>query len=80
MEAFSKRFSDPPNPQVDFCAVMVCSQADEACPHVPGAEKRFSIPYEDPKAYDGTPHESEKYNERSHQIAREMLYLFTRVK
>jgi protein-tyrosine-phosphatase len=80
MEAFSKKFSDPPNPQEDFCAVMVCSQADEACPHLPGAEKRFSIPYEDPKAYDGTPQESEKYNERSRQIAREMFYLFSRVK
>ncbi|MGB2959401.1 MAG: protein-tyrosine-phosphatase [Bacteroidota bacterium] len=79
-EAFSKKFSDPSNPQEDFCAVMVCSQADEACPYVPGAEKRFSIPYEDPKAFDGTPQESEKYSERSRQIAREMLYLFTRVK
>jgi protein-tyrosine-phosphatase len=80
MEAYSKKFSDPANPEEDFCAVMVCSQADEACPYVPGAEKRFSIPYEDPKAYDGSPQESEKYNERSRQIAREMLYLFSRVK
>jgi hypothetical protein len=80
MEAFSKQFSDPTNPQEDFCAVMVCSQADEACPYVPGAEKRIAIPYEDPKAFDGTPEETENYSERSRQIAREMLYLFTRVK
>jgi len=59
---------------------MVCSQADEACPFVSGAEKRVSIPYEDPKAFDGTPQETEKYHTCCRQIAREMLYLFTRVK
>ena len=55
---------------------MVCSDADEACPFVPGAELRLSMPYDDPKAFDGTPMEEAKYDERSRQIAREMFFAF----
>lgn len=80
LECFSKVYSEPPNPERDFCAVMVCSQADEACPLVPGASLRLAIPYDDPKAFDDTPAESQKYDERSQQIAREMLYLFSTAK
>lgn len=80
MEVYSKRFRDsPPNPQSGFCAVMTCSQADEACPYVPGAEFRVSIPYEDPQAFDGTGEEAARYDERCRQISREMLFLFSRV-
>jgi protein-tyrosine-phosphatase len=77
VQAFSKRFSDPFNPQDGFLAIMTCSDADEACPFVPGAEARFSIPYEDPKIADGTPAEEERYAERCRQIATEMNYLFS---
>jgi arsenate reductase len=80
LECFSKVYSESPNPERDFCAVMVCSQADEACPLVSGASLRLAIPYDDPKAFDDTPAESEKYDERSQQIAREMLYLFSTAK
>jgi protein-tyrosine-phosphatase len=80
IEAFSKVFSELPNPRKDFCAVMTCSQADKACPSVPGASLRVSIPYDDPKAFDGTKQETEKYDERCRQIAREMLYMFSRVR
>jgi protein-tyrosine-phosphatase len=80
MEAYSKRFSDPINPQEEFCAVMVCAQADEACPVVFGSDLRVSIPYDDPKAFDNTPQESTKYNQRCHQIGRDITYLFSRVK
>jgi len=72
---FSKKFSDPPNPSEKFCALMVCSQADEACPVVPGASDRISLPYEDPKEFDGTPQESSAYDERCRQIGREMFYV-----
>jgi len=72
---FSKKFDDPPNPAGDFAAIMVCSDADEACPVVPGASTRFTIIYDDPKAFDGTGLESAKYDERSRQIASEIFYV-----
>lgn len=71
---FSKRYDDPENPQRGFAAIMVCSDADEACPFIPGAEKRFAIRYDDPKASDGTPQEAATYDERCRQIGREMLF------
>ena len=77
---FSKKYDAPPNPTADFCAVLVCSEADEACPLVKGADVRVSLPYVDPKAADGTPGEAAAYDERSRQIAREMLYAFSRVR
>ena len=57
-------------------AVMTCSDADEACPVVFGAEDRFSVPYNDPKEFDNTEFEEVNYDERCRQIAREMLYIF----
>ncbi|MDZ7936460.1 MAG: protein-tyrosine-phosphatase [Emticicia sp.] len=80
IKAFSKKFSDLSNPQSDFCAIMTCSQADEACPVVKGAILRVAIPYEDPKAFDGKPEETAKYDERCKQIATETLYVFSKVK
>lgn len=77
---FSKRYDDAANPQKGFGAILVCSDADEACPIVRGAEKRFAIPYDDPKAFDNTPQETQKYDERCRQIAREVLYVFSQVK
>jgi arsenate reductase (thioredoxin) len=71
---FSKKYDDPANPQQGFAAIMVCSDADEACPLIPGAEKRFAICYDDPKASDGTPAEAATYDERCRQIGREMLF------
>jgi len=72
---FSKTYSDDFNPQKDFIAVMVCGQADEGCPFVPGAYGRVSLPYDDPKAADDTKHESITYDAKVAEIGREMLYL-----
>jgi protein-tyrosine-phosphatase len=80
MTAFSKVYSGAPNPMQGFCAVMTCSQADEACPAVFGASTRVALPYEDPKIADNTPQEANQYDERAHQIGREMFYLFSLVK
>lgn len=77
---YSKVYSADSNPQKDFCAVMTCSDADAHCPIVPGAGLRLAIPYEDPKAADGTPAESAVYDERCAQIAREMLFVCSQVK
>ena len=77
---FSKKFGNDANPDSGFCAIMVCSDADEACPVVPGAEDRISMPYDDPKAFDDTDQEKTKYDERCRQIAREMFFTFRYVK
>ena len=77
---FSKNIEDDFNPKTEFAAIMTCSQADEACPYVAGAEKRIPIPFEDPKAFDNTPQQAEKYQERSIQIATELYYVFSQIK
>ena len=74
MRCFSKTYNDIFNPQNGYCAVMTCSDADEACPIVFGAAARIPLRYDDPKAFDGTPLEAEKYAERSLQIARELFW------
>lgn len=76
---FSKRFNDEFNPKSAFAAVMTCSQADEGCPFIPGAEKRIPITFEDPKIYDHTPQQAEKYHERSLQIATDLFYVFSQI-
>jgi arsenate reductase (thioredoxin) len=76
---FSKAFDEPPNPTKAYCAVMTCSQADEACPLVMGCDLRMPIRYEDPKVADDTEFESQRYDERSSQICTEMLYLMSLV-
>jgi protein-tyrosine-phosphatase len=80
MTCFSKVYDQPPNPTAGFCAVMTCGEAEAACPIVFGAAERISLPYDDPKAADGTPEETAVYDERCRQIAREILYAFSRVK
>ena len=62
---FSKKLDDNFNPKSEFAAILTCDSANEACPFVPGAEKRIPITFEDPKAFDNTPQQAEKYNERS---------------
>lgn len=76
---FSKKIDDVFNPKSEFAAIMTCDSANEACPFIPGAEKRIPITFEDPKAFDNTPHQAKKYNERSLQIATEMFYVFSQI-
>ena len=76
---FSKNIDDNFNPKTEFLAIMNCSQADSCCPFIAGAEKRISITFEDPKAFDNTPQQTEKYNERSLQIASELFYVFDQI-
>lgn len=76
---FSKKLDDDFNPKSEFAAIMTCNSADEACPLVIGAEKRIPITFEDPKAFDNTPQQAEKYMERSLQIATELFYVFSQI-
>ena len=80
LRLFSKVYDDAANPQKDYAAVLVCSQADEACPVVRGAAVRIYHGYEDPKKSDGSPEESATYDATCRLIARELLYVFASLK
>jgi protein-tyrosine phosphatase/arsenate reductase len=77
---FSKVYDDAQNPQTNFAAIMTCSDAEENCPFIPGVELRIGTTYDDPKAFDNTPLQDAKYDERCKQIALETLYVFSKVK
>lgn len=78
-QAFSKKYEDAPNPKSNFAAIMVCTDADEGCPFVAGTDFRLALPFDDPKAFDGTALESQKYDERCQQIGCEMFYVLKKV-
>lgn len=80
LTCFSKVFDDPLNPQLNFAAVMTCSDADENCPFIPGADLRLRLTYDDPKIGDDTPSEAMLYDERVRQIGRELYYALRLVK
>jgi arsenate reductase len=77
---FSKHFADPINPHDGFAAVMVCDEANQACPSVPGAELRVPMPFQDPKEFDDTPQEESAYRERRDDIATVMLRVLREVR
>jgi hypothetical protein len=77
---FSKKYTHSQNPKAHFCAFMVCAEADKSCPVVDGADIRIALPYDDPKHFDNTPSQDQKYDERCHQIATEMFFMFDYVK
>ena len=77
VDAFSKLIEDKVNPKVHFAAIMTCTHAEQNCPFVAGADFRIGLPFEDPKAFDGTPQETEMYLTRVYQIAREIFYVFS---
>ena len=77
---FSKTYNNEFNPKSNFGAIMTCNNADEACPIVFGAAARFAIKYNDPKAFDNTDLQTEKYAERSLEIAQEMWWVFKSIK
>ncbi len=80
IRSYSKVYNAEGNPKENFAAIMTCSQADKNCPIVQGSTFRIAIPYDDPKVADGTPEETARYDERTQQIGREMLYLIAQVK
>ena len=76
---FSKVYDDASNPTSNFAAIMTCDDAEENCPFIPGVELRIGTTYEDPKAFDGTELQEEKYIERALQIGLETLYVFSKI-
>ena len=79
IKVFSKVYNIAGNPTEDFIALMCCDQADEECPVVYGAGRRFAIHYADPKVSDSTEKETTVYDKRWRQVAREMFYLMSQV-
>lgn len=77
--AFSKKYDHGVNPQANYAAVMTCSHADKNCPIVYGSEARIPVTYLDPKAYDESPLQKQKYLEKSQEIGAEMLYVFSQI-
>ena len=77
---FSKTFDADFNPKSDFVAIMTCNSADKGCPFIPGASLRIPVTYDDPKAFDNSPLQNEKYLERCTQIATELKYVFSLIK
>lgn len=80
VEMYSKKYDASGNPTEGFFAVMVCSDADKSCPVVHGANKRFSLPFKDPRYSDNTASEEKAYDFTCKKIAREMFYLASEVK
>lgn len=74
---FSKKYNHETNPSAAFCAIMTCGDAEQNCPFIPGVELRIATTYDDPKAFDNTPLQAEKYKERALQIGKEVLYVFS---
>lgn len=77
---FSKTTDHTFNPKTGFIALMTCAEADEGCPYVAGAERRFPLTYNDPKIYDNTAKAQEKYHQTSVLIASELHYIFSNIK
>ncbi len=77
---FSKKYDYATNPKENFAAIMVCSEADQSCPVVPGAETRLSLPFEDPRYYDGTASEELEYDKTVRLMARELFFAMNHAK
>ncbi|MEY4659025.1 MAG: protein-tyrosine-phosphatase [Crocinitomicaceae bacterium] len=80
LQAYSKLITDDINPKNEFAAIMTCTQAEENCPFVAGAAVRIGLPFDDPKAFDGTNMESEMYLSRLQEMATQLFYVFSLLK
>lgn len=76
---FSKTYQNEFNPAKQYAAILTCNNADVGCPVVFGAEARFPVKYDDPKAFDNTDLQTAKYAERSLEIAQEMWWIFSQI-
>jgi len=78
IKCFSKLYDDEHNPKENFAAIMMCSEAEQNCPLITGAEIRIATSYKDPKEADNTPEVIKVYEDRFKQIATETLYAFSK--
>lgn len=76
---FSKLYNDEFNKK-PFIAITTCSNAEENCPFIPNAIKRFHLPFNNPKTFDNSLYKAEKYLETNKQIAGEVHFIFEMIK
>ncbi len=77
--AFPKKIDHVRNPNNDFMAVILDMNADLNINNIKGTYNRLFLEYEDPKGYEGSDMENEKFNESCRQIAVEMFYIFSQL-
>lgn len=75
---YSKLFDDHYNKK-PFIAITTCAAADANCPYISDALQKFHLPYNDPKNFDNTLYQSEKYLEINRHIAGEIYYIFNNI-
>lgn len=75
---FSKLYYDSINKD-PYIVITTCSNAEQNCPFIPEATKRFHVGYIDPKGSDDSESMDETYLETNNQIAAEMDFLFHQV-
>lgn len=77
---FSKKIESVINPINGFMAILTCAEANEACPHVLGAQIRISLPYDDPKLREVDEQLVQiAYQKTNLEIAREMFYVLSQL-
>jgi len=74
---YSKLYNDTTNPKLNFVAIITCSDAEQNCPLINGADCIIGTTYKDPKEADNTPLANQTYKNRFKQIATETLYAFS---
>lgn len=79
INVWSKKYDDVSNPDAGFLAVMTCSDNEQNCPYIASANARIPLYYPDPSESDNTPEQEATYNKVSDDIARELMYLFSKV-
>jgi arsenate reductase (thioredoxin) len=76
---YSKLYDDEYNKK-PFIAIITCSNAEENCPFIPDTIERFHLPFNDPKSFDNSLNQAEKYMETNKQIAGEIHFIFEKIK
>ena len=77
---YSKVYNSKLNPSKHFIAITTCSDADQMCPVIKGADKKVFLPYPDPRTSDQTGLEKKTYGKINAVIAKEMFYLMKQLK
>lgn len=73
---FSKVYDEQGNPSAGFYALMLCNEADKACPEIQGALHRFPLKYTDPKFADDTAEVTDVYKAKVLEVGTELNFLF----
>lgn len=76
---FSKTYDHQIN-EAPYVAITTCNSADQNCPYIAEATKRFHLPFIDPKFSDNTEDQQKTYLKTNAEVASEIYYIFDLVK